>query len=296
MPGYRCKHGEFIEMRSVCVAGASGFIGHNLVMRLLNEGYSVTFISREDFQRGNVSGKIRNCSIVVNLIGESIAGLWTQRKKRRIYDSRILTTRKLVEAINLAGDEIELLIQVSAVGIYDHLHIHTDESEKYDDGFLSRVIKDWEGELIDIRKNSLRVVVLRLGIVLDKNGGILKQMRYSLKMGVGFGVKSEDYFPFVMLDDLMNVFLFCIERQEISGTVNVAAPGLTKIIQFFSVLFRVQRIKRIIWFNTSLIRLLMGESGSLLTSGQRVVPAKLQDNGFLFRYDKIEEALNRACN
>jgi uncharacterized protein (TIGR01777 family) len=283
-------------MRSVCIAGASGFIGRNLVQRLLIEGYSVSFISREDFQSDNVSVKIKNCSIVVNLIGDSIAGLWTKRKRKRIYDSRILTTKKLVEAINRVGNEVRLLIQVSGVGIYDHRNIHTDESEKYDEGFLSMVIKDWEGELTNIMNFNLRVVVLRLGIVLDKNGGILKQVMYPLTWGVGFGVKSEEYFPFVQLEDLMNVFLFCIETNKIIGVVNVAAPGLTKISQFFRDLCRVNNVRYIVWFRTGFIRLLMGESGSLLTSGQNVVPAKLQNEGFIFRYDNIEDALNRACN
>jgi uncharacterized protein (TIGR01777 family) len=283
-------------MRSVCIAGASGFIGRNLVQRLQGEGYSVSFISREDFKSDNVCVKIKNCCIVVNLIGESIAGLWTKKKRKAIYDSRILTTKKLVEAINLSENEVKVLIQVSGVGIYDDKHIHSEESEKYDEGFLGMVIKDWEGELTNIRKGNLRVVVLRLGIVLDKNGGILKQVMYPLKLGIGFGVKSEEYFPFVQLEDLMNVFLFCIETLKISGIVNVATPGLTKISQFFRDLYRVKNIRNIIWFSTGFIRLLMGESGSLLTSGQNVVPAKLQNAGFVFRYDNIEDALNRACN
>jgi uncharacterized protein len=83
-------------MRSVCIAGASGFIGRNLVHRLRTEGYSVCFISREDIRNNSVGEKVRNCSVVVNLVGESIAGIWTKRKKKRIYDSRIFSTRKLV--------------------------------------------------------------------------------------------------------------------------------------------------------------------------------------------------------
>ena len=283
-------------MKTVCIAGASGFIGHNLVQRLLSEGYSVSLLSREDFRTGNVFVKIENVSIVVNLTGESIAGLWTKRKRKRIYDSRILTARKLVKAINLDGNKVKLLIQVSGVGIYDHQHSHTDESEKYDEGFLSRVIKDWEGELTNIRKSNLRVVVLRLGIVLDRKGGILKQIMFPLTMGIGFGVKSEEYFPFVQLEDLMNVFLFCIETQKISGVVNVAAPVIVKINEFFRELSRIKNIGNIIWFSTGFIQLIMGESGSLLTSGQNVVPTKLRNEGFVFRYDNIEDALNRACN
>jgi uncharacterized protein (TIGR01777 family) len=283
-------------MRTVCIAGASGFIGQKLVQRLLSEGYTVSLISREDFKRGNLNEKIRDCSIVVNLVGESIAGLWTKRKRKRIYDSRIQTAKVLNEAIKQAGNEVKLLIQVSAVGIYDHQHIHTDDSKNYDEGFLSKVINDWEGELTDIMNKNLRVIILRLGIVLDKSGGILKQMMYTLKLGFGIGIKSEEYFPFVHMDDLMNVFLFCIETQKIFGVVNVAAPVFSKINQFFRVLVRVKKARIIVWFNIGFIRLLFGESGRVLTNGQRVLPAKLQNEGFIFGYDNIEDALNRACN
>jgi len=283
-------------MRSVCIAGASGFIGRNLVHRLSIEGFNVSIISREDLQKDNASVKIRNCSIIVNLAGESISGLWTKRKRREIYDSRILTTRKLVDAINFFGQEVKLLIQVSGVGLYDRQHIHSEESTLYDEGFLSKVIHDWEGELANIRKSNLRTVVLRLGIVLDKSGGLLKQIMYTFRLGMGFGVRSEEFLPFVQLEDLMNAFMFCIENQKVNGIVNVTAPVLVKIDKFFKTVFKVKSIKMVIWFNKSFIRLLMGESGSLLTNGQQVIPVKLQNLGFVFSYDNIKDALNRACN
>ena len=223
-------------MKSVCIAGGSGFIGRNLINRLISEGYTVSLISREDFLQGNIGTRLKNCSVVINLTGESIAGLWTKEKRRRIYDSRILTTRDLVEAINCSDDEISLFIQVSGIGIYDNEHIHTEESQKFDNGFLSGIIRDWEGELANFKKGNLRVVVLRLGVVLDKRGGMLNQIMVPLRFGIGVGVRSEDYFPFVQLDDLINVFLFCMESSKIRGAVNVAAPVLTNINRFFRVL------------------------------------------------------------
>jgi hypothetical protein len=182
------------------------------------------------------------------------------------------------------------------VGVYDRQHIHSEDSIQYDGGFLSEVIHDWEGELANIGRSDLRTVVLRLGIVLDKKGGLLKQLVYPFKLGVGFGVKSEEYLPFVQLDDLMDVFMFCIKNQKVNGVVNVSAPVLTKISEFFRGVFKVKKGNVMIWFNICVIRLLMGESGGLLTSGQRVIPAKLQNHGFVFRYDNIKDALIRACN
>jgi uncharacterized protein len=283
-------------MRSVCIAGGSGFIGFNLVHRLYNEGFNVILITRDDFQNGELNRKVGSCSIVINLIGESIAGLWTIRKRKRIYNSRVHTAKKIVDAINQSGDMVELLIQVSGVGIYDHQHIHTEDSHLYDDGFLSRVIIDWESELDNIRRDRLRIVILRLGIVLDKSGGMLKMFMYPLQLSFGFVIKSEDYLAFVQLEDLMRVFMFCIENKKIGGVVNVAAPVFTRIDQFFEKVFELRQGKIMIRLNREFIRLLMGDSGSLLTSGQRVIPAKLQNEGFVFKYDNIEDALIRACN
>jgi uncharacterized protein len=283
-------------MRSVCIAGGSGFIGVNLGRRLRTEGYNVILIKREDFRTGSINEKIRSCSIVINLAGESISGIWTNRKKKRIYDSRILTTKALVNAINDVGDHVDLMIQVSGIGIYDHQHIHTEESKQYDEGYLSKVIIDWERELKGIGRDGLRVIILRLGIVLDKSGGILKMVMYPLRLKVGVIIASDDFFPFVQLDDLMNIFMFCLENRKMNGVVNVVAPILPSIIRFFREVFKRENGKIRISFSKTFIRVVMGESGSLLTSGQNVIPAKLQNEGFVFTYGNIEDALIRACN
>jgi uncharacterized protein (TIGR01777 family) len=283
-------------MRSVCIAGASGFIGSSLVHRLKLEGFNISILRREDFQNGKLDELLKGCSIVINLVGESIAGIWTKKKKRKIYDSRVLSSRKLISSINRSGDGVKLLIQVSGVGIYDNLNIHSENSRQYDTGFLSRVITDWEGELSHLHNPDIRVVILRLGVVLDKSGGLLKQMLFPLRWSPGFGVDSEDYFPYIDLDDLINAFLFCIEREKIQGIVNVVAPALTKINHFFRVLMRILKKRRIIWIKRKWVKLFAGESGSLLVSGQNVIPEKLLKEGFIFRYDNIEDALNRACN
>jgi uncharacterized protein len=283
-------------MKAVCIAGARGFIGINLAHRLKNEGYDISAIGREDFQNGNIEDKIRNCSIVINLVGESIAGLWTKKKRKKIYESRVLTTKKLIGAINTAGNEVKLLIQVSGVGIYDNQNLHTEESKLYDKGFLSQVILDWEGELVNLERPGLRVVILRLGVVLDKSGGFLKQLLYPLKAGIGIGIRSEEYFPYIALEDLMRIFVFCLESKSLNGIVNVTAPALTKINHFFREVARIKKCRVMIWFNSSFIRFFMGEAAGLVTNGQRVIPQKLLSEGYVFKEVNIEDALNRACN
>lgn len=283
-------------MISVAIAGANGFIGKNLAYRLQNEGYNVSYIGRKDFQENNVGDKLKNCQVIVNLVGESIAGIWSRNKKKNIYESRVLTTRKLVESVNKGGEHVKLLIQVSGVGVYDDQHIHTEDSKYFDQSFLARVIIDWEGELAGITDGSLRVVILRLGIVLDKNGGILKTLLFPLKSGIAFGIKSEEYLPFIQLADLMNIFIFCIKNIKITGVVNVVSPSLTKINRFYRVLAKVKSRRIILWFGPRFLRLVMGESADLLTRGQRVLPEKLEKEGFKFGYVDIEDVLNKACN
>ncbi len=247
-----------MNAKSVCIAGASGFLGRNLMQRLQYNGFNVEVITREDFNKDNLDRIVMKCSIVINLVGESIAGIWTKRKKKAIYNSRVIPSRKLVDAINRSGNEVKLIIQVSGVGIYDGRNEHKETSELYDAGFLSRVITAWEAELTSIRKPGIRVIILRIGVVLDQGGGLLKQMSLPLKWGPGFGVMSEDYFPYVQLDDLMDAFLFCIDKAEISGIVNVVAPGLTKINHFFRVLMKIKKKRRILWIKRRCVSLVAG--------------------------------------
>jgi len=283
-------------MRSVCIAGASGFIGQKLVERLRAERYTISFIERKDLVAGSVGEKIRDCSVVVNLVGESVAGLWTKRKKRKIYESRILTTRKLVDAINNSDGDIKLLIQVSGISVYDHIHIHTEESKLFNDGFLGHVILDWEKELAGLRRSDLRIVILRLGVVMDKSGGMLKQIILPFRLGFGFGIKSDEYFPFVHVEDLLRVFLYCFEKQNLSGIVNVVAPVPTQIRNFFRELGEVMNSRAKFWFGDRFIRFFIGELGSLVTRGQHAVPAKLVNEGFKFKYDSIGETFRNLMN
>ncbi len=106
-------------------------------------------------------------------------------------------------------------------------------------------LKTGKAKLTILGRDDIRVVIMRLGIVLDKRGGFLKQMMFPLKWAPGFGVQSEDYFPYIDLEDLLNAFLFCINNREIKGIVNVVAPGLTKINHFFRVLMEINGKKRI---------------------------------------------------
>jgi len=281
---------------SVCIAGASGFIGHHLSQRLQKEGYRVSSISRRDFSEGGIPAKMADCEIVVNLVGETIAGFWTKGKRKKIYESRIFTTRKLVEAINVTGNTVKLLVQVSGVGVYDGKHVHEENSDQFDNGFLSQVILDWEGELDKIRTAGLRIVVLRLGVVLDGSGALLKKIMTPFKWGVGFGIKSDYFFPFIHLHDLMDIFLFVFNKPGVKGIVNGVVPVIPTIIEFYREMATAFNSRFIIWLRRSFIMLVMGDSGSLLCKGQKVVPSKLLGEGFVFKYKNIEDALNSACN
>jgi uncharacterized protein len=279
------------EIKNVCIAGASGFIGRHIMNRLLGGPYQVKTLSRDDFAENRVAEKLAGSHIVVNLTGESIAGIWTKGRRRRIYDSRVYTLRKIVRAINEMGSSVNLLIQVSAVGIYDHEHVHGEDSMYFDRGFLSRVIEDWEGELKGIEGSNVRVVILRLGIVLDPEGGLLKSILKAFRLRLGFGIRSSDYFPFIHIHDLEKVMLKIIEDERVSGVVNVVSPSEVQIEEFYKTVNVLKNTALCIWIPLFLLQFIMGESASLLIHGQHVIPKKLLDSDFKFNFPDLAQAL-----
>jgi uncharacterized protein len=279
----------------IAVTGAGGFIGKRLCLFLEELKFEVVRISRRDFEGERLNEIIRSCEGVINLAGESIGGIWTQRKREAIYNSRILTTRKLVQAINQFGTKMSVFVQVSAVGIYDKVHVHDEESTLFDDGFLSKVVIDWEGELKELVKENLRICILRLGIVLDENGGVLKMLEKPFRMGFSIGISSDEDFPFIHMIDLLEIFKETINNPGLSGVINAVAPERVSIRKFFRLLSE-KSSKRVLWVQPKVLKFMMGESAGLITSGQRVIPGRLQKLNFQFLCKDADTALSVTVN
>ena len=270
----------------VVVAGASGLIGSALTRALRERGDAAVALPR--FASGPWS--VEGADAVVNLAGASVAGKrWSPAYKKEIEQSRVLTTRAVVDAIRAAQRKPRVLINASAVGYYGGRGDEVlDESAAPGADFLANLSRQWEAEA---QRAPVRSVQLRTGIVLSARGGALGKMVPPFKAFVGGPVGSgRQWFPWIHLADEVAAILWCIDR-EVTGPVNLAAPGIVTMKEFAKALGRA--LHRPSWapVPAAPLRILLGEFASALLEGQRAVPKKLLDSGFRFRFENVDAAL-----
>jgi uncharacterized protein (TIGR01777 family) len=270
----------------VFVAGASGLIGTHLARALRDRGDEVVPLPRF----GTAPWSVESADAVVNLAGASVAGRrWTARYKKEIEDSRVLSTRALVEAIAQAARKPRVLVNASAVGYYGGRGDEAlDESSGPGADFLANVVQKWEAEA---QRASVRSVQVRTGIVLSARGGALEKMVPPFKAFVGGPIGSgKQWFPWIHIADEVAAILWCIDR-DLTGPVNLVAPGIVTMKQFAAALGRA--LGRPSWapVPAAPLRLLLGELAESLLDGQRVQPRKLLESGFRFRFVDVDSAL-----
>jgi uncharacterized protein (TIGR01777 family) len=271
----------------VFIAGASGLIGTQLSQLCAERGDEVVKLPR----LGTAPWSVEGADALVNLAGASIAGRrWNAAYKKEIEDSRVLSTRALVEAIAAAARKPRVLVNASAVGFYGGRGDEPlDESAPPGDDFLARVVQAWEAEA---RKATVRSVQVRTGVVLSELGGALQQMLLPFKAFVGGPIgRGKQWFPWIHMADEVAAILFCIDRESLSGPVNLVAPGLVTMKEFAQALGRA--LRRPSWAPVPLaaLRIAVGEVAEVLASGQRAVPRKLLESGFQFRFPALAPAL-----
>lgn len=297
----------------IVVAGGTGFLGKALLKKLVEANHSVVLLSRNaNAARGNVPSSVQielwdaksvgnwakwvdGADAVINLTGESIGGKrWSVKQKEIILSSRIDSTRTVVEAIRQAKLKPKVLINQSAVGYYGNVEVGnvTEDHPKGVD-FLAHVASCWEEEARKAESLGVRVVTPRTGIVLDKNGGALQKLLlpYNLFIGGPLG-SGRQWFPWIHLEDEIGAFLFALENPKLSGPVNLAAPQSVTMKEFCTALGKAMH--RPSWAPVPgfVLKILLGEmAGPLLLGGQKVVPKKLSEAGYKFRFPKLEEAL-----
>jgi uncharacterized protein len=237
---------------------------------------------------------LRGRDAVVHLLGEQIAQRWSDKAKREIRDSRVLSTRNLVRALGeLPEDERPgVLISQSGVGCYGFRgDERLDESAPAGDDFLARLSVDWEAEARRAEELGVRVVVNRTGMVLSESGALAKMLPF-FKAGVGGPVAGgRQYVSWVHLDDEVGAILFELDTEAASGPVNLTAPEPLTNREFSKVLGRVLRRPAFAPVPAIAVKALYGEMASIVITGQRALPAKLTELGYRFRRPDLEEAL-----
>jgi uncharacterized protein (TIGR01777 family) len=294
----------------IFVTGGTGFVGRNLVSKLVGDGHTVTVLSRSEkipdgLPRGTsiiqgdptVGGvwqdSLKGQDCIINLAGTSLFSRWSPETKKSIRESRISTTRNIVDAIESAGGRDVVLFSTSAVGYYGFHgdEVLVEESPPGDD-FLARVAIEWETEALKAEKKGARVVITRFGIVLGERGGALGQMVSIFRTYMGGPLGSgNQWFSWIHMGDLVGAFLFLMAHGEISGPINLTSPNPIRNKELAKALGRAMHRPSFLPAPGFMLKLILGEFGSVLLEGQRVIPKKLSDNGYVFTYPEIDGAL-----
>ena len=277
----------------ISISGASGFLGGNLSNFFNKQGYEVIALKRGDFSKDAeaLAEKIEGSAVVIHLAGAPIAKRWTAKHKQQIYDSRILTTRKLADAMQKMSAPPDCFICASAVGIYADEGVHGESSTGFSNSFLGKVCLDWEAEAMRA-KSMCRTLVFRFGIVLGRDGGALQKMALPFKMGLGGRIASgKQMMSWVHLDDVAGIAEFAISNPGLEGALNICAPEAVSNRVFTQELAKALRRPAIFPVPAFMLKLVFGEGAVVLTGGQAARPDKLMEHGYRFRHDSLDEAL-----
>lgn len=292
----------------VFITGGLGFVGRRLSQTLLDAGHAVTasgrsktvrtidhprfqYVAADTTQEGPWQETAKQADAAVNLAGVSIFSYWTDSHKQRMVDSRILTTRNLVNA--LLDGNAKVLCSTSAVGYYGHQGDEklTEEHPPGDD-FLARLAVDWEKEAHAAEAGTIRVAIPRFGIVLDRGGGAMSKMVPAFRLFLGGPLgDGRQWFSWMHLHDLVQAMVFCLTTDEARGAINFCAPEAIRNEMLAKTLGDVLHRPAIMPAPAFVIRKALGEFGDALLASQRAVPDCLQKLGFEFRYPDLRSAL-----
>jgi uncharacterized protein len=297
----------------VLITGATGFVGKVIVRQLLEAGDEVVVLTRNIAKAAITLGS--QCKYVqwadtntippleafdgvhgvINLMGESIAQRWSEEHKKRIYNSRIDGTARLVEAI--AQKKTPALVSASAIGIYGNRGSEeiTEESTLGDD-FLAHVCKDWEKEALKAEASGCRVGLMRTGIVLGRKGGALAKMLPVFKIGLGGPVGSgEQFMSWIHIEDLAAMYIEVLKNDSLKGPHNGTAPYPATNKEFTKALGKVLKRPTFAPAPSLAMKLAFGEMASIILEGQKVIPTKFKSENFRYRYPTLEMALKETA-
>jgi uncharacterized protein len=297
----------------VVVTGATGLLGQALIDALLDRGDEVVALSRDE-RRARESlptgaephawprptdepppeAALAGADAVVNLLGEPVAQRWTEQSKAAIRNSRVAGTRNLVDGLLAVAPERRpsVLVSQSATGFYgprDDQPLTEDGPAGHD--FLAEVVAAWEHEALRAA-TELRIAITRTGVVLSPEGGALAKMLPFFRLGIGGPVAGgRQYVPWIHRDDVVGAMLFCLGSPEASGPVNLTAPNPVTNAVLSHTLGRVLKRPAVLPVPAFALKLLYCDMAEIVTTGQRVLPARLEQLGYPFRYSELEAAL-----
>jgi len=290
------------------ITGGTGFVGKHLTGALLDSGWDVTTTGRspnsiysgrkgfthlvcETTLKGEWQAEVSRMDAIINLAGKNIFTLWNKETKRDILESRVLTTRNLVDGMK--NGAVKVFLSTSASGYYgDRGNEVLTESAPKGQGFLSDVCEAWETEALKAKQFDVRTVLMRFGMILGKDGGAFKMMKTPFKFGLGGNLGSgRHWMAWMHIHDLVAAVLFLINHDQAAGIVNFSAPRAVLNKTFTKAVSRA--LGRPAFFHAPgfILRLAMGELGDVLLGSQRMTAGELERLGFRFTYADIDSAL-----
>ncbi len=295
----------------ILISGASGLVGTALIPTLIAKGHSIVRLVRQqpkgsdeirwDSEKGFSFGeehKLEGFDAVIHLAGDNVAsGSWTDEKKRSIRESRTKGTKFLIDALKKLKSKPKIIISASAIGFYGNRgdEILTEESPK-GSGFFPDVCDEWENEVREAG-NFARIVMLRIGVILAKDGGALDKMLTPFKLGVGGVIGSgKQWMPWITIDDILGIIHYALEK-PLRGIYNTTAPNAATNHAFTKALGKALGRPTFIPLPEFAVKMMFGEMGeTLLLQGCRVVPKRLQEMGYKFKFPNLDEALKHVIS
>ncbi|WP_253275704.1 TIGR01777 family oxidoreductase [Persicobacter sp. CCB-QB2] len=298
------------------ITGGTGLVGSSLSQYFLKKGWKVHHLSRR--VEGLVNGihsflwdlesdyldprALDGVDYIIHLAGAGVADQrWTQAQKQLILTSRLKSSRLLRLALQKQKHQVKALVSASAIGIYGNVPEGiVTEKGPYANDFLADVVKQWEDEVDKIQENQLviRLVKLRIGIVLSENGGALEKMLLPVKFGLGSPLGSgKQMMSWIHVKDLVSMFAFAINHEDMNGVYNAVAPGPVSNEEFTRQLAAVKG--RPLWLPAvpaPVLKMALGEMSEILLGGAQVSSEKIMNAGFVFKYPELKTALQHLLD
>lgn len=294
---------------NIVIAGGTGLIGSHLVELLLKDDHHIYILTRNANNKKKTAKityvnwlnegdkpeeKLQNIDVVVNLAGQSINNRWTKAEKKRILSSRISATKNCLTLIESLSKKPNVFLNASAVGFYgtSQTNTFTEADKKAGTDFLASVVEQWEAEATKAEKLGIRTVLLRLGVVLAKEGGALNKMLLPYKFFGGGTVGSgQQWLSWVHIDDVVKIIQFAIKNEQIIGPINITAPNPEQMKNFGKILATVLNKPHWLPAPSLALKLLLGEMSMLVLKGQKAIPKKAEESGYQFQYPELDGAL-----
>lgn len=293
--------------KKIVIAGATGFVGKYMVAKFLNEGYDVLIISRQVnhinwTNQAGIIEALENSELLINLAGKSVDCRYNEKNKKEIYDSRINTTTQLGEAILKCQKPPALWINASTATIYRNAEDRpmTKKDGEIGHGFSVNVATNWEKTFFDFHLQNTRQVALRMAIILGKDGGVIKPFTNLVKFGLG-GIQGNgnQMFSWIHIEDVYWIILFIRDNKNLSGVFNTSAPNPVtnkKLMSSFrEVLHKGFGLPSPKWL-LKIGAMLIKTETELILKSRWVIPERLQNEGYIFKYDELDDALNNILN